>query len=176
MHFVGLIGAWNEGGDLSALGEIANSIDLVSKLHTRSIIGASLCGARDPRKDAVQYLGKIASATDMDMARCAVMALDFIHTQEALPFLAQALNSADPSSRGFAMQGLSRFVDNLPIQTAYNVTNGGALVAQSPTPYRTPETDKYSLSRGSLDSAKETEYLQFWKSWWTTIQGKVTGN
>ena len=105
-----------------------------------------------------------------------MMALDFIHTRDTLPFLAQALDGTDPNTRELAMQGLSRFVDNLPIQTQYNVTNGKALVAQGATPYRTADTDKYSLSRGSLGSANEAEYLQFWKSWWTAMKDELTRN
>lgn len=175
IRFIGLIGAWNVSGDLSALGEIADNVSAVTKLHASSVVGSSICGARDSRPAAVRHLAKIASASDPNMARCAIMALDYIHTQESLPFLAQALDSADPQTRDFAMQGLSRFVDNLPIQNANNVTNGGALVAQGPTPYRTPQTDEYSLSRGPMGSASKAEYLQFWKSWWAAMQDKFTG-
>jgi hypothetical protein len=176
IRFIGLIGAWNGSGDASALGEIADNVGLISKIHTSSLVGSSICGTRDAGANTVQYLGKIASAEDVNFARCAVMALDFIHTRDALPLLAQALNSADPNTRELAMQGLSRFVDSLPIQTPYNGANGQALISKDPTPYRTSQTDRYALSRGSLDPASEAEYLQFWKSWWTTVQDKLTGN
>ena len=176
IRFIGLIGAWNGSGDVSALGEIADNMSVVSKIHASSLVGSSICGTRDAGASTVQYLGKIASAEDGNFARCAIMALDFIHTRDTLPFLAQALNSADPSTRELAMQGLSRFVDNLPIQTPYNTTSGKALISQGPTPYRTPQTDEYTLSRRSLGSASEAEYVQFWKSWWTTMQDKLIGN
>ena len=176
VRFIGLTGAWNLNGDLSALGDISNGAATVSKIHTSSLVRNSICGTRDPRASAIQYLGNIASLGDASLVRCAMMALDFIHTRDTLPFLAQALDGTDPNTRELAMQGLSRFVDNLPIQTQYNVTNGKALVAQGATPYRTADTDKYSLSRGSLGSANEAEYLQFWKSWWTAMKDELTRN
>lgn len=98
-----------------------------------------------------------------------------LHTREALPFLAQLLDSKDAKVRESAIQGLSRFVDNLPIPTTQTVANGKALVPQGPTPYRTLETDKYSLSRRwlSQSSLSETDYLQFWKSWWAIVKDKL---
>lgn len=73
-----------------------------------------------------------------------------------------------------AMKGLSRFVDNLPIPTAYNTINLGALIPQGPQPYRTAETDKYSLSKRNPGPADQTEYLRFWRSWWASNKGKLT--
>jgi hypothetical protein len=97
-----------------------------------------------------------------------------IHTRETLPFLGQLLESRDAQTREYAMQGLSRFVDNLPIPTPRTILNGQAVLPQGPQPYRTAETDKYSLSKGALGSRNETEFLHFWRSWWATMKDKLT--
>ena len=71
------------------------------------------------------------------------------------------------------MKGLSRFVDNLPIATQYNTLNGKALVPQGAQPFRTIETDKYSLSTRYLGEGDQTLYLQFWRSWWAKMKGEL---
>ncbi len=72
---------------------------------------------------------------------------------------------------------LSCFVDNLPSITHYNVINGKSVQPQGPAPYRTAETDRYSLSTRRLADAREPEaaFLQFWKSWWATMKDKIMG-
>jgi hypothetical protein len=171
LRFIGLTGLVREG-DVSALAEVAANLDIVSKLHVHQIVG-TICNWRNPASVAIGYLAAIASSPDADLQRCAAEDLDFIHTADTLPLLAKLLDSTDPKTREYAIQGLSRFVDNLPIQTPQNVPNGAFLVAQGPTPYRTSDTDKYSLSRGWLEGGDEVPYLQFWKSWWSTMQGTL---
>lgn len=171
--FVGLAGLLGTGDQVSALAEIAANVDAAPRLHTRSLIAIQISGTRNPDPSVIQSLNKIASSTDPSMQRAAAMGLENIHSQAALPSLAQLLDSNDPVAREAAMSGLSRFVDSLPIQTTQNTLNGRGLLAQGPTPYRTPETDKYSLSRRPLSSANEAEYLQFWKSWWAAVKSKL---
>jgi len=145
-----------ESNDVSVLADVANDTGPIANLHAVGLIPA-ICGVRNPL--ATPYLGKIASSSDAELRRCAVMALDFIHTRDTLPFLAQMLPSGDPT-----------------IQNHSNILNGGALTAQGPTPFRTPETDKYSLSRGWLDGRDDAPYVQFWKSWWATTEGKIAAS
>jgi hypothetical protein len=172
LKFVGVSGLLRSN-DISVLADVANDIELIPNLHAVGLIPA-VCGVRNPL--ATPYLGKIAASTDEELQRCAAMALDYIHTRDTLPFLAVLLASGDPATREYAIQGLSRFVDNLPIQNQSNVLNGGALTAQGPTPYRTPETDEYSLSRGWLAGRDDTPYLDFWKSWWAATGSKIAAS
>jgi len=99
----------------------------------------------------------------------------YIHTRETLPFLAKLLDSSDATTREFAMRGLSRFVGNLPVATQQNIFSGKASLQQGPAPYRTPDTDRYSLATRSLAQAPEGEaaFLQFWKSWWALMKDKL---
>ncbi len=54
--------------------------------------------------------------------------------------------------------------------------SGESYVAQGPTPYRTNETDKHSLSKRDLAGASDSEYVQFWKDWWTAMKLRVTSD
>ncbi len=159
--------------DVSALAEIANNIELVPRLTVRSFVIAAIGARRDSDAIAIGYLGRIATSSDIYVQRNAAGALMRIHTRDTLPFLAQLLDSNDPRTRELAMTGFSRFIENLPIETQYNTINAKALMAQGPQPYRTPETDRYSLSTRQVDPASEPEYLRFWRSWWVTMKDKV---
>src|SRR5258708_37422556 len=152
---------------------MANSVDLLPTLRASGILVPSICGRSNSDPKAVQYLGRISKSFDMAVQRCAAMALMYIHSRASLPYLADLLVSTDPLTRQYAMGGLSRFVDNLPIPSAINTTNGEALVPQGPQPYRTKETDKYSLSTGWLGRADEAEHLRYWKSWWGSMRSQL---
>ena len=169
LKFVGLAGLLS-ANDMSALAQIANNVNLITNLNARGFVSDAISGRRDADPSAVQYLGKIALSPDSGLQWSAAQALKYIHTRDTLPFLARLLDSNNARIREAGMIGLSRFVDNLPIATPENTHNGKDLIPQGPAPYRTAETDKYSLSRRWLGSANEIEYLQFWKFWWATMQ------
>ena len=173
IRFIGLSRPFGPDDDLLTLAEIANNLDLVLKLQARGILVPSICGRTNSDPRAVQYLGRLAQSSDVAVQRCSAMAMMYIHSRESLPLLAGLLDATDPKTREYAMGGLSRFVDNLPIPSAYNVTNGKALLPQGPQPYRTMETDKYSLSTGWLGRADQTEHLRFWKSWWASMRNQL---
>lgn len=173
VRFVGMSRSFGSDDDVQVLGEIASNIHLIPKLHVRGLIVSSICGRSNPDPRAVGYLEVISQSSNQAIQKCSAMALMYIHTREALPALARLLDSPDPTTREYAMGGLSRFVDNLPIPTATNTANGKALVPRGPQPYRTAETDKYSLSKRWLGQANQTEFLIFWKSWWATTKDKL---
>lgn len=166
-----------KAGDLSALAEVAASIDLVPNLIARVFVAQAVLGERNSGAAAVTHLGEIAKSADMSLQQSAADALMRLHTQETLPLLADLLNSDFPRSRELAMAGLSRFVENLPPETEFDATSGKSVMPQGSVPYRSAETDRYSLSTRSLSSATEPEaaFLQFWKSWWVTVGSKLRG-
>jgi hypothetical protein len=173
LKFIGLTGLLGGPDEVSALTEIASNVDMITKIRTASLVGVAISGTRNPDPRTIPSLGKIASSPEPIVQRWAAMALENIHSRDALPFLAQLLDSPDAMARESAMSGLSRFVDNLPIQTVHNILTGKGVLSQGPTPYRTPETDKYSLSRRQLGSADESSYLSFWRSWWATMKNQL---
>lgn len=159
--------------DISALAEIANDMHLIPGLEMLGFVLSAIEASRDADPNVIRYLGIIAWSPDVNLQRSVARALEFIHTRDTLSILGRLLDSTDPRTRESAMGGLSRFVYNLPIATVYNTLNGKALIPQGPQPYRTAETDRYSLSTRRLELAREAEYLQFWRSWWAAMKDKV---
>jgi hypothetical protein len=126
-----------------------------------------------PNETAITLLGRIASFRGGGFQNAAANALAFLHTLQTLPFLAQLLGSDNVQTRELAIQGMSRFVDGLPIQTTRNFPGGAYLEAAGPTPYRTPDTDRYSLSRGWLNGRDDKPYVEFWKAWWAGLKREL---
>ncbi|MGA2273114.1 MAG: HEAT repeat domain-containing protein [Bryobacteraceae bacterium] len=176
LRFIALARWVRNHGDTSALAEVANNIALTPSLEATFFVVPGVLGRLDSDPVAIGYLGKIAGSSQPDLQRAAATALMHIHTGDTLPYLAQLLGSSDAATREIAMRGLSRFVDNLPIATQGNVLNGKASLQQGPTPYRTAQTDRYSLSTRSLAQASDSEaaFLQFWESWWASMKGQLS--
>lgn len=175
LRFVALARWLRNNSDTSALAEVANNVSVTPGLKATFFLVPGVLGRLDSDPAAIGYLGNIASSAQPDLQRAAATALMHIHTRETLPFLAQLLDSGDAATREVAMRGMSRFVENLPITTYDNVLNGRASLQQGTGPYRTAQTDRYSLSTRSLTQASESEaaFLQFWKSWWATMKGQL---
>jgi hypothetical protein len=171
LKFIGLTRMLGSPDETSALAEIADNVDLIPKLKASAVLVPALCGIRSTDPAAVLSLGRLSA--DPNTKRCAAMSLGFIHTRETLPFLARLLDSTDPKAREFAMQGLSSFVENHPIAEANDQITGKSYRPQGPTPYRTAETDRYSLSNRLLGSESDTEYVRFWKSWWASVKDEL---
>jgi hypothetical protein len=164
-----------KAGDSSALAEVASGVDVLPGLTARIFVLPGIYGQRDSSPATIGNLGRIAESSNADVQRSAADALMRIHTLAALPFLAQLLDSRDARTRELAMAGLSRFVENLPIETQYNTINAKAVQPQGPAVYRTSETDRYSLSTRRLVDATEPEtaFLQFWKVWWISNRSQL---
>jgi hypothetical protein len=57
-----------------------------------------------------------------------------------------------------------------------NILSGKAMIPQGPAPYRTAQTDSYSLAHRFLRDATEPEgaFLLFWKRWWQANEASLT--
>lgn len=176
LKFIALARSLRNQRDVSGLAELANSIDLAPRLKATSFVADAVLGRLDSDPVAIGYLGQIAASSDPGLQGAAAHALMCIHTRNTLPFLAQLLDSNDAATRECAMRGLSSFVENLPIATQANVLSGRASLQQGPAPYRTADTDRYSLATRSLAQAPDSEvaFLQFWRSWWASMKNRLT--
>jgi hypothetical protein len=172
IEFVGLAGLVTMG-DRSALAEIAKNVDRLSQLKVSGLVSAKIRPVRDTDAGAIESLGLISTSRNRNLQRAAASALEAIHTQRTLPYLAGLLDSTDAMAREDAIRGMSRFVDNLPVECCTNLP-GTLLISQGPTPYRTAETDKYSLSRRLLGQSGDSEFVQFWKSWWAAMKNRLS--
>jgi HEAT repeat protein len=172
-RFVGLSGLVR-AHDIQALAELAEHMDDIPNLTTSEFALGAIRSLRDPSPANIQALARFAASSKPSVQRSAAEALAYLHTRQTLPIVAMLLDSSDAAARASAIKGLSRFVDNLPMPTDENVRTLKALHSQGPTPYRTPETDRLSLSRRALDPSQEPAYLQFWKSWWAQVRNELT--
>jgi hypothetical protein len=173
VKFLGLAGLAKDG-DASALAEMAKGASIIPSLRTGefslSVIGSMRTG--DP--GAVQALGTFAASANRDMQRSAADALCYIHTRDTLPFLALLLNSPDRQTIEYAIRGMSRFVNNLPIDRWEDVPSGKNLVPQGSAPFKTIDTDRYSLAMRVPSLTEDLgPYVQFWKSWWLRMKDQL---
>jgi len=161
LKFLGLTGLVRMK-DASALVEIARNADAIPNLKTSEFPLSAIRSVRDNSPTTIQALAQMTSSHSTIVQGSAAEALRDIHTRETLPALGQLLESSDPATREAAIKGFSLFVENLPITTPQSIPSQAWRVPQGPAPYRSPETDLYSLSTRVLDPAKEAIYLQFW--------------
>ena len=173
LKVIGLAGLIH-AGDVTALSEMARSMDLLPRLRARTHAITAVLACRAGDSVTANALGQLTTATDLTMQLAAAGALAQIHTRETLPYLAALLTSPDRRAREYAAQGMSRFVANLPIATAKNTPNGEYLRPQGPAPYRTRDTDRYSMSTKRLQDVDENSYLQFWRTWWASLRSELT--
>ena len=173
LRFVGLAGLVRNGNG-NALGEVARDINSLPKLQMRMLITSAVAGCRMSDLASIEALGHLSTSPDIRIQAASAEALKAIHTRQTLPYLASLLSSSDRRTREYALQGMSRFADNLPITTEQNIPNGQSLQPRGVTPYRTADTDKYSLSRKWLGQTDEAPYLQFWKNWWVNMKPELT--
>lgn len=158
-----------EEGDISTLLALEgnqNSVFDGSQASGR-ILDAIRYEFRNSDPVGVAALGRIATATvySRPLRSAAAGALAMIHTKEALPYLAQLLDSSDIELRTDAVGGLSQFAMNVPVR-ATGVHVESHLPAPGDWPYRSDDVAKHSTFSQEAISSTPGYYEQFWKDWW----------
>jgi hypothetical protein len=159
--------------DAVAIAELVKDLDRIANLRMGSFALNAIRYLRDPSPNTIDALSKVASSKNPAAQRSAAEALRDLHTREALSALGSLLDSPDRETREAAIKGFSMFVENLPITTPDSIPSQRWRVPQGPAPFRTSDTDRYSLSTRALDQAQEAAYLQFWKSWWARFKVQI---
>jgi hypothetical protein len=167
---VGLVGLLRQG-DLASLAQLLDPPD--AALKSSSIRGEVLKAVRGLRIESVPIvlaLGKLATLPTVPagVQAAAEYALRAIHTQDSLPFLADMLDSSSADIRDDGIQGLSMFVENLPVQTSDMIPGFSWAKPRGPAPYKTPETEKHSAV-GRVSTEQQPAYVAYWRSWWQEI-------
>jgi hypothetical protein len=117
---------------------------------------------------AVAILGRLvrSSGTLGELREASAYALSRVHTKEALPYLAELLESADLDLLTCAVGGLAMFANNIPI--------GSHHPAAGPWPFRTEETMMHSAMSPGVIASKRAYYVDFWKRWWAENRAALT--
>lgn len=173
VRFIGLAGLLAGPGKGEALAKIAADAVLIPGLRTRSLVELAIAAVRSSDPVTIQALGSLSTSSNQELQWVAAVALANIHSVDTLPLLTGLLDAADRRTRYQAIVGLSRFVDGLPIQTPETTRNFKALYAIGPTPFRTRDTDQYSLSRTATGPDDDSANVNFWKSWWLANRDRI---
>jgi len=173
LHILGLTALLTTEDQVSALVELSNNVSLLERIKQMPLVGIAICGITNPDSSVVSSLGRISVYDGLQT--CAGESLAAIHTVQTLPFLGRLLDSKEPAAREWAVRGFSRFVENLPIRQEDDHITGKSLIPRGPAPYRSADTDRFSLSRRrlTLTGESDAEYVQFWKLWWARMQNEL---
>jgi hypothetical protein len=125
----------------------------------------------------VASLGRIATQSEgvqktLPFKAAAARALAWIHTREALPFLAKMLSDPDPDVRTSGVGGLSMFANNEPVKPVSPISTAPRPPIYEPW-YRTSETGSHSSMSKETIMQRETYYVGFWTKWWQDNQATV---
>ena len=136
-------------------------------------LGPSLMAYSNQDPAGVRALGTLAlrgSPFEENVA----YALRAIHTRETLPALASLLDAKNPEVQSRALSGFCLFVRNAPAITPQSVPSMAWLETRQPAPLLTTETQGYCHPGGTVYPAgSATEYVAFWKSWWSSHQSEL---
>jgi hypothetical protein len=161
-------------GDLAAIKNLPHFQETLMKsnLRVQLLSGLAMLRASDPA--TASALGSLATSSEVlgGIQFAAAQSLRAVHTKEALPFLAELLNSPEARIRHEGLAGLSMFVENLPVQLPELMPSYAWVQPQGPAPYRTEATDYYSAKFKEREG-KQEEYVAFWKTWWETMKTRI---
>lgn len=158
------------GADSTALKEIANETKLLEMQAGEIATAISSYRGSDPL--FIQGLGKLISNKSLPtgIREQAGRVLRAVHSKEAVPFLAEMLDSDLTILKYDGVMGLASFALNLPIATPENVTSMNWL---RPQPRSESMTYAVTLeeARGYMPATDtfekdQTRYTGYWKSWW----------
>jgi hypothetical protein len=145
------------------------------KVHPLSAdLVSAVAGTTDTSAKSVADLGTLATSpsTPAGIRMAAASSLERIHTAGTLPFLALLLANLEESIQLSAVRGFGMFVQNLPVKTSDSVTTMSWLRPKGPAPYRTAETDKYTILTNAF-SGNIVDYVAFWKTWFLANQHTI---
>jgi hypothetical protein len=157
-------------GDLNALAAVeAEQSTLTGSPVGREVMTEIKIYFRNSDPAAVRTLGRLATSpsSSPDLKDASAAALARLHTREALPYLAELLDSPVLWLRTYAVGGLAMFANNVPVGSHHPAPGEWA--------YRTEETMAHSAMSPDLISSKESYYIGFWKDWWASHRVKLTG-
>jgi hypothetical protein len=148
-------------GNAAALTRVATDTSLQGNPAASSIFDAVKL-LRSTDAGTVALLGQMAvnGSSAAGLRAAAATALAWIHTQQAVPYLAQLLNDPSVTLQAAAVGGLAGFANNVPV--------GAHEPAAGAWAYRTDDTIAHSVFSEAAITARPTYYLSFWQVWWQT--------
>jgi hypothetical protein len=125
---------------------------------------------------AVRAVAQLAAAdaSNAGLPENASYSLRVLHTKDAMPALVALLDSDEAAVRANALAGICLFIRNAATVTPDAVRTMAWMTSHEPTPFRSPDTDRYCWMGGMPDeAARLTGHVQFWKAWWREHAAEV---
>jgi hypothetical protein len=150
--------------DQATLLEFEAEIPILSEAPMFNRVVAILTSYPTDDKLWVSFFGRMATSPEMPslLAQEAAMVLSRVHTVDALPYLAELLESPKPLIQQYAVQGLSLFANGASAVTPESARTMEYLSSRHPTRYSTTETERHL----GFDESRRAEYINFWRGWW----------
>jgi hypothetical protein len=163
--------------DRNAIEEIEQQAASLAQANSGALIATAIGELyRNADPQGIAALGHMAtgdqSSRTLAFKNAAARALAWIHTREALPYLAKMLSDPDPAIRAYGVGGLAMFANNEPVQAASPISTAPRPPVYQPW-YRTPETASHSTMSKEVIIQQESEYIVFWSRWWQDNQATI---
>lgn len=161
------IGIFASEGDLDTLFELETDDNFRKSTFSTIFVDQIKFHFKSTNPNSVSSLGRISTneKIDINLRIAAASGLARVHTVEALPYLAQLLESSDPQLKTLAVGGLSKF--------ANNVQPGESSPANIKWKFRNQETIEHATMDAKLIQQNESYYIDYWKSWWYTNRDSI---
>jgi hypothetical protein len=169
-RILGLSGAIRAGGSAALSAAVSESGTSAQYAQENGILLLSLRDYfRAADVNSVSALGQAAvDTTNSNTAfrEAAAHALSAVHTNSALPYLADLLDDTDFTLQVEGIGGLGAFANGLPAQSATGVPGLTHLQLPASAPYKTADTVANFAMGTQAIAQKPSTYLSFWKTWW----------
>ncbi len=146
-----------------------------------TVIAETVARVSNSSDDAVKQLGRLsqASTSSQPIRHAAARALAEIHTPLALTYLAPFLyDNNDATFRAYAIGGIACFANGVPVLDP--TRPDGRLNLNYSSIFKTEETLSHFAMGLPTISKRESYYLDFWRSWWSSngaaVQAKVSAS
>jgi hypothetical protein len=143
-----------------------------------TVIAETVARLSNSSDDAVKQLGRLsqASTSSQPIRHAAARALAEIHTPLALTYLAPFLyDKNDATFRAYAIGGIACFANGVPVLDP--TRPDGQLNLNYSSILRQMRLSYFAMGLPTI-SKKESYYLDFWRSWWSSngaaVQAKAS--
>ena len=159
-------------GDTTTLASVERQFQsLGTQPDASASIANAICSYNNANPIGIPILGRLAASISPipRLQRCAAEALRNIHSKETLPFLVPLLESTDVTIRYFGLSGLASFANTGYIPWEPPLQLDSVQAPRTPSGFVNQDTLN-NFPAMSAFAQNETQYLTFWKIWWTKNQ------
>ena len=175
-RILGLAGLVGLGPDQDVMGRVEKELAELGSQTDVSVLASRLELVTTTDPDVVGSLGRLATSRTLSqrLRRAAAYTLRSIHSRDAVPYLAELLESDKVRLQDLAVSGLSLFAANLPKITPESARSLSWLTPRGPRRYSIAGIEQHMHVNAEFGDASERQrHVEFWKSWWVSQRAAV---